>query len=232
MNESRRKTDISIWRRTSIFHWRFTLIELLVTIAVIAILAGLLLPALNSARKKARILGCSNHLKQLGTYMVEYLNAYDEYFPTLKDEDWGTDNKKAWAKQKYLGQIAGKNADLHQPGGLQDLVLCPNSGKNRTFICYFQSAYLFDGPKRLGTVQRNAIRNKNNIIMLAETDTWCYPTASGQILSLWPPNAAYLWTHAYEALYYGNAVFIDGRVARAYHRTNTYPWGEKSEWIE
>ena len=62
-------------------HSFFTLIELLVVIGIIAILAMLLLPALKSAKEKAKAISCLNNMKQLGTAFQYYANDSADYFP-------------------------------------------------------------------------------------------------------------------------------------------------------
>ena len=68
---------------------RFSLVELLVVIGVIAMLAALLLPALQKAKETAILIACANNLKQRGVAILSYVNDANGAFPTGYDPHAG-----------------------------------------------------------------------------------------------------------------------------------------------
>ena len=108
---------------------RFTLIELLVVIAIIAILAAILLPALQQARERAMTTKCISNLKNCGTLAQMYVDSHSDYWP---GGDLSNSNNGAlpWfqelARAKIIGGPTGPRSAPTWNVNRDPITLCPS----------------------------------------------------------------------------------------------------------
>ena len=110
--------------------YHFTLIELLIVIAIIAILAGMLLPALNSARAKARTISCMNTMKGLGTAAVQYASSFDEFWVPYRSDAPGSSSSRKWfAHNEAFMEMHGLSRHPSYPEFVRRNTVCPEQLK-------------------------------------------------------------------------------------------------------
>ena len=97
----------------------FTLIELLVVIAIIAILAAILLPALNAARERGRTASCINNCKQVATAKLMYMDDFDGHF-YCGHPSWGGDMRGLVRKIYQSGYLGDINAGICPSGPIPE----------------------------------------------------------------------------------------------------------------
>lgn len=161
----------------------FTLIELLVVIAIIAILASMLLPALNQARSKAHAISCVNNQKQCSSWFLFYANDNDDFMPL--GSYCGSGTTLRWAD--YLRGYAVKGGDpVTNYITSMDCIACPQDREQPVNTSYCYGILDSDHPDLIpmpgwtigGFLKMNRIANasKSPLVM----DSWA-PSIPAQI---------------------------------------------------
>ena len=204
---------------------KFTLIELLIVIAIIAILAGLLLPALNKARMAGEKAGCTSNLKQIGNAMTMYRSDNEDYIAPKMD---GIKHMYYWDfvyGNLYLG---GKfsNGWVKNPSSWK-VFQCPEDKTvkdyRRTYAMVKNLFYtLTDGTT---LVKGSAYKQASRTYAIADTDYHGFVTVNSYFLesSIGVANEKGRWYLAYSRDIgpnhnnAANILFLDGHAASRDH---------------
>lgn len=143
----------------------FTLVELLVVIAIIAILAAMLLPALNRARSVAYLASCISNQKQMGTALGQYQVDFADYIPRatyISNASRGSGNSWDWVLRPYL---ANNDKVYHCP--LDKVIRSYYASTPQSyFLNHFVGSLLNDAPNSPAGKKISKIKNTSSVLVV------------------------------------------------------------------
>lgn len=139
----------------------FTLIELLVTIAIIAILAGMLLPALGKAKQAAKRAACLSNLRQVAIGVSMYLGDHHNRMPWIPDDHLQL-TPPVNASDKRYNRMGGFLPLFHTYVDKSGIWACPGTPvvTNQSWLKHFSAPWLENGQERPEMLWANYLSDK------------------------------------------------------------------------
>lgn len=172
----------------------FTLIELLVVIAVIAVLVGILLPALGSARRSAEGARCLSNLRQIAFLSTLYANDNENQSPAL-GVPYGREPFWALVVQRLAGEVGEGPADLYEE---DSVLVCPATDRVeaedmvRTYAVNVTGLAGADGDR--ADFDAEVVSVRVDLVARPSETVWYVDSASAAVVGIGPPSSRTLGT--------------------------------------